>query len=186
MELFEAILGRRTIKDFTADAVPRAVLERALEAGIWAQNHRLTEPWRFTILGPETHRGLGEIYAHAQASKAEGETREKLRADAAGKIASKPQIVATSCVLAADESQREEDHAAVACAIQNIQLAAWALGLGMQWSTGKVIRLAETYRLLGIDPEKERIVGLLYFGFPAKVPPAPRRKALPEVSRWLE
>ena len=68
MELFAAILQRRTIKDFLPGAVPAEVLERTLTAGLWAQNHRLTEPWRFTILGPETHARLAEDFAGAQAA----------------------------------------------------------------------------------------------------------------------
>lgn len=42
MELFDAILNRRTIKDFKPDPVLDAVLERVLTAGLWAQNHRMT------------------------------------------------------------------------------------------------------------------------------------------------
>ena len=159
MDLHEAILGRRTIKDFKPDPVPDEMLERALTAGLWAQNHKLTQPWRFTILGPETQRALAE------------ETGEK-------KILSKPAIVAVGCLVSDDEHEQWEDDGAVACAIQNIQLAAWAEGLGMQWSTGKVARAKATYKLLGIRPKEEKIAGLLFFGFPARVPEAQPRKPL--------
>jgi nitroreductase len=164
MDLSEAVLTRRTIKDFKPDPVPADLLERVLAAGLWAQNHRLTQPWRFAILGPQTHRKL---------------------AVGADKLLSKPQIVAVSYRLSEYEAQRREDCAAVACAIQIIQLAAWAEGLGMQWSSGKIIRLTSTYELLEIVPEEEEIVGLLFFGFPADVPAAQHRKPLGEVSRRL-
>ena len=188
MELFEAIVQRRTIKDFQPDAVPAALLERALAAGVWAQNHKLTEPWRFTLLGPETHRRLAERFAQGQAAAA-GETdatrREQIRREAAGKILSKPCVVAVSQRLEGSPAQRREDYGAIACAIQNIQLAAWAGGLGMQWSSGKIIGRPETYEVLAIDPAREEIVGLLFFGFPASVPAAQARKPLAEVSRRL-
>jgi nitroreductase len=188
MELFEAIARRRTIKDFKPGPVPAPVLERALTAGLWAQNHRLTEPWRFTILGPETHRELAENFSQAQADLAGPESdparREKTRTDAREKILSKPCIVAVSQRLG-PPAQRQEDYAAIACAIQNIQLAAWAEGLGMQWSSGKIIQWPQTYDLLTIDPAQEEIVGLLFFGFPANVPAPQPRKPLAEVSRHL-
>ena len=155
MELSAAILARRTIKDFRPDPVPADALDRALSAGLWAQNHKLTEPWRFTILGPETHRQLAVVFADTQGPDA--------RAEAERKILTKPLVVAVSQRLASDETQRREDYGAIACAVQNIQLAAWAEGLGMQWSSGKIIRLEPVYHLLGIDRQTEEIVGMLFF-----------------------
>ncbi len=184
MELSEVIYGRRTIKDFKLDPVPGEVLDRALTAGLWAQNHRLTEPWRFTILGPETHRKLAEEFAGAQAALAGVANRDKVRADAMGKILAKPCVVIVSQKLGAP-AQRQEDYGAISCAIQNIQLAAWAEGLGMQWSSGKIIELPQTYEVAGIVPAQEEIVGVLFFGYPASVPPAQPRQPLAEVSRRL-
>lgn len=163
MDIFEAIFNRRTIKDFKSDPVPDDVLERALEAGTWAQNHRMTQPWRFTIMGPETRSELASIES---------------------KILAKPLVVAVSYRLSDDKQQKTEDYAATCCAVQNIQLAAWALGLGMQWSTGKLTRNPGVYDLLDINPDKERIAGLLYFGYPARIPAPAPRKPLKEVSRW--
>ncbi len=168
MDVQEAIRTRRTIKDFSASPIPDELLERVLGAGLWAQNHRLTQPWRFTILGPETHRRLAD-----------------LAAEGAGKILSKPRIVAVAQHLATELAQRQEDYAAIACAIQNIQLAAWSEGLGMQWSTGRIAQLPETYDLLSIRHEEEQIAGLLFFGYPAKIPAAQARRPLAEVTRHL-
>ena len=48
--VYDAIFGRRMTKEFTGAEVPRATLERLLDAAIWAPNHRLTNPWRFFVL----------------------------------------------------------------------------------------------------------------------------------------
>ena len=164
MNIQQAISTRRTIKEFKPDAVPAEVLDRVLAAGTLAQNHRLTEPWRFLILGPQTHAALAAIDA---------------------KMATKPAIAAVTCVLQGDAFQRKEDYAAVACAVQNIQLAAWAEGIGMQWGTGRTAMAPETAQLLQIDAQVEEMVGLLFFGYPALVPPSARRKPLAEVARRL-
>ena len=189
MELLDAIHTRRTIKDFKPDLVPNAVLERALNAGLWAQNHRLTEPWRFIVLGPATQRALAEAGATAQlrslAPDTDDATRAKVQTAARQKILSKPIIVAVTYLLSGDALQRREDYAATCCAIQNIQLAAWAEGLGMQWNTGKQTHQPQTYDLLGIDSSAEEIAGFLYFGYPAIVPPPVSRKPLSEVMRRL-
>lgn len=189
MELFEAIRARRTIKDFRPDPVPGDALERALTAGLWAQNHKLTQPWRWTILGPHTHRRLADTFGRSQAAMlgadADPSERGHLQAKAAEKILSKPCIVVGSQRLEGSPAQRKEDYGAISCAIQNVQLAAWAEGIGMQWSSGKIITLPETYEILSIDPAQEEIVGLLFFGYPSSVPAAQPRKPLAEVSRHL-
>ena len=189
MELFEAIFGRRTIKDFKPDGVPSGLLERALGAGLWAQNHKLTQPWRFTLLGPATHHRLAEAFANAQTASLGAETnaarREQVRQEASRKILSKPCVVAISRLLTGSPAQQREDYAAIACAVQNIQLAAWADGVGMQWSSGKIILIPQTYEVLGIVPQREEIIGLLFFGYPSSVPAAQPRRPLTDVSRSL-
>lgn len=165
MELFQAIESRRTVKDFTSQSVPDELLTRALGAGLWAQNHRLTQPWRFAIVGPQTRVALTPLFPKAP---------------------SKPAIVAVSCLKGDDAVQEREDYAAVACAVQNIQLAAWDLGLGMQWSSGRAATGPDNYAVLGIDAQRETLVGLLLFGFPARVPDAQTRKPLADVLRRLD
>ena len=165
MELFQAIESRRTVKDFTSQAVPAELLDRVLGAGLWAQNHRLSQPWRFAIFGPQAHASFAEYFPRALGI---------------------PQIVAVTCLKNADAEVEREDYAAVACAIQNIQLAAWSLGLGMQWSSGAAAQNPRTGQIVGFDAQHESLVGLLFFGFPAVVPPAKMRKPLAEVMRQLD
>jgi nitroreductase len=188
VEVIEAILSRRSIKKFTTAPVEAAVLDRALGAGIWAQNHHLTQPWRFIVLGPQTHRALasanGDV-AMEMAPAGDAAMREKMRSGVEAKFLSKPVIVVVTCTLHGSELARREDFAATCCAIQNIQLAAWDEGLGMQWSSNNMTRHLRTYALLEINPAEEEIVGFLYFGYPAEVPPAQPRKGLAEVTRRL-
>jgi nitroreductase len=189
LELYEAILSRRTIKDFKPDPVPDDLLARALSAGLWAQNHRLTQPWRFYVLGPQTQRALAEAGAEAQlrtlAADADAATRGKVREGAVQKLMTKPRIVVVTSRLSSDPFLRREDYAATCCAIQNSQLAAWDAGLGMQWHSGKQTEQPQTYMILGIDPATEEIAGFLFFGYPALVPAPPARKPLADVMRRL-
>ena len=165
MELFQAITSRRTVKDFTLQTVPDELLARVLGAGLWAQNHRLSQPWRFAVFGAQSHAQFAEYFPRALGI---------------------PAIVAVTCLKNADAEIEREDYAAVACAIQNIQLAAWSEGLGMQWSSGAAARNPRTQEIVGFDPAQESLVGLLFFGFPAQIPPAKARKPLEEVLRRLD
>lgn len=165
MELLQAIESRRTVKDFTSRDVPDELLTRVLGAGLWAQNHRLSQPWRFAVFGPHAHASFSEYFPRALTI---------------------PAIVAVTCLKNEDAEIEREDYAAVACAIQNIQLAAWDLGLGMQWSSGTAAQNPRTREIVGFDMEKESLAGLLFFGFPAQVPLAKPRKPLDEVLRRLD
>jgi nitroreductase len=91
--------------------------------------------------------------------------------------------VAVSCLQEGDDQLRREDYAAACCAIQNIQLAAWAEGVGVQWSTGPITLEEDTMRLIGVDPEREYVVGFLYMGYPQDIP-TQSRKPPGEVIRW--
>lgn len=186
MEVNEAIRTRRTIAKFLDEPVPAELLERILAAGIWAPNHHMTEPWRFVILGPETQRRLAGKFAEIKASKAPAEDearRGRILEEHARKFTRIPTIVAVAASCVGDDQRRREDYAATACAVQNIQLAAWSEGIGVKWSTSGVIRDPLAYRLLEIDPAQFEIIGLLFVGYPAEIPYRPRKTPLDEVIR---
>lgn len=187
MDVHEAIRGRRSIARFHSEPVPPAVLRHLLEAGTWAPNHHLTEPWQFIVVGPETRRHMAERYGELRAARIPedaGERAERVRLESVAKFMAVPTVVVVAVDQSGDPQRRLEDYAAACCAIQNIQLAAWAEGVGMKWSTSSLIRDTETYGLLDLDTEQAQIVGLLYVGYPAEIPARPRRKTLDEVIRW--
>src|SRR5690606_15701478 len=61
--LMDLLRSRRTIFDFLPDIVPSELLEEVVDAGRYAPNHKLTEPWRFTLVGPETRERIGTAWA---------------------------------------------------------------------------------------------------------------------------
>lgn len=186
MDVLEAIYTRRTIAKFRPEPIPDETLRQVLAAGVWAPNHHLTEPWQFVVLGPETQRRLAERFGVLKAAKARGESPERgerLRADSVRQFLAVPRIVAMAAVQEGEAQRRREDLAAVCCAAQNVQLAAWAAGIGTKWSTAGVTRDPLAYELLGLDPARFDIIGFLFMGYPAEVPTRERRRPLDEVIR---
>ena len=188
MSVLETIAARRSIFDFQPTTVPRERLERALQAAVWAPNHKLTEPWRFIVVGPEAKDRLSRVYARIKQNAAKGdiapEALREIGRKTVKKLMGKPSIVAVTCAVSGDAFLDREDYAATCCAIQNIMLAAWEDGIGMQWSTSGLIEDAEALSVLGVDPERERVVGLLYAGFAERVPVSKRTPAA-ERTTWL-
>ncbi|MDA0322037.1 MAG: nitroreductase [Verrucomicrobia bacterium] len=186
--LRELIRSRRSTFDFNPGPVPLDDVRELFEAGIWAPNHKLTQPWRFIHLGEQTRSVLRLRYAELQKQKgpdmSEAAQQERY-AKGMQKFDSKPTIVAVSCSQEGSEIQKREDYAATCCAMQNVALAAWDAGVGMQWSTGPMTREAATYELLDIDTNREYIIGFFYMGYPCKTSRT-RRKSIDEVFRTTE
>lgn len=187
MDVYEAIRTRRNIKLFRPDPVERVVIERIVDAGRWAPNHRLTEPWFFTVLTGRAKAELAELRRRIVTEKNAhlGEEESRRRGDNAYReMIIPPWIVVVSQRLAEDPETRREDYAAVACAVQNILLAATAEGLGSYWGTGPLTRSPEAKAYLGL-PENHDIVGIVFLGYPERIP-QPSRKPLSAVSRWMD
>ncbi len=188
MEVREALLSRRTVYKLEDREVPGEVLRRALEAARWAPNHRLTEPWRFLEVGPETRRALGRVaerLALAKAGSMPPEERERQVRRAVEKVTKLPALIVIACARSPkDPICEREDYAAAACAAQNLQLSLWADGVGCQWSTGGITRDEESYAILGVDKAAFDIIGFFKIGFAREVPSVPRRP-LDEVTRTL-
>jgi len=175
MQTHEALLTRRTVQRFTGEPVPDDVLQRALAAAHQAPCHKLTWPWRFTLIGADTHEWMVQLASQLKAAKKKQCTPAEVQAGVRAKLGSAGQLVAVSQVLADDAFRREEDYAAVACAVQNLCVSLHADGYGSKWSTGGFTSHPSTYERLGIDAEAERIVGVVLVGRPKALPPTPPR-----------
>lgn len=185
MDVLEAIQSRRSIKRFTERPVTREEIERILEAGVLAPNHRMTQPWRFLVLGPRARRAYGEVLGDRKARRVEDPAAaDAVRRKVADEHAALPAMIGVAVKLAADPETREEDHAAAFMGIQNMALTALAMGLGTHLKTGAVMEDPRARDALGLRDD-ERLVAMLHIGEPAEIaPPKPRTPAA-ELTRWL-
>lgn len=173
MNTIEAILSRRTAHFYHDDPVDEVHVESALEAATRAPNHKLTNPWRFTRVGPRARAQLVELALELKSARRELSAREEARIR--DKVAGAPVLIGFSQVLDDDEFRRKEDYASVACAIQNYCLALWDVGVSTKWSTGGWTRAPETYEIMGVDPAREEFVGFVMAGYPRDENDPPRR-----------
>lgn len=151
---------------------------RAIDLARWAPNHRLTEPWRFYLLGEETAAAIAHLNADMVTAR-RGEVVGEAKRERWLRI---PGWLVVTCRRTEDEIQAGEDYAACCCAIQNMQLYLWSEGVGMKWTTGNVTRDPRFFELIGVEPKEERLVGMMWYGFPADVPTT-QRKPVEEILR---
>lgn len=187
MDLFQAISTRRTVKAFEPTPLTRAELDELFESARWAPNHKLTQPWRFRVLGDSAKSELKRVAADVAASSApDGADRELIGAVAAKKLDRAPTLVTVSSVRNPDPVLDAEDYAATAVAAYLVLLTAHANGLAGYWRTPEALRDTAGTQAVGIGAEEE-VLGLLYLGRPSgELPAAPARATIDAFVTYLD
>src|SRR3972149_7545031 len=72
MEIFEAIHKRHSVGKVKADALPRELIEKLLDAGNQAPNHYKVRPWRFIVLTGNARNQLGDVMSASFADRNPG------------------------------------------------------------------------------------------------------------------
>jgi len=180
-----AIRDRRSIKRFTERPVSRAEIESILDHAVLAPNHKLTNPWRFHVLGPEARAAYGLVLGNRKANKIpDPAAAQAMRDNVSNEHRALPAMIAVAMVKSENAEQQEEDYAATMMAIQNLNLAALDIGLGTALRTGAVMNDPAARAAAGVN-ENERIVAIVNLGVPADVPPAKARLAAKDVTTWM-
>lgn len=181
----EAIQQRRSIKRFTDRPVSRDEIETLLAAATLAPNHRLTQPWRFYVLGPEARSAYGLALGDRKARKIEDPAAARaMRETVAAEHRALPGMIAIAVVTNENPEIREEDYAAAMMAIENLALAAVEMGLGTHIKTGGVMSDPAARSAAGVR-DGERIVAIVNLGEPADFPPPKKREPASSYTTWL-
>ena len=185
MHATEAIRARRSIKRFTERPVSKDEIETLLSAATHAPNHRLTQPWRFYVLGPEARYAYGLALGVRKAKKIEDpEAARAMRETVAEEHRALPCMIAVAVVNNENPEIREEDYAATMMAVQNLALAAVELDLGTHLKTGGVMGDPAARAAAGVRDD-ERIVTMVNVGVPAEVPLPKKRDPASVFTTWV-
>src|SRR5262252_8535913 len=122
MHVADAIRERRSIKRFSQAPVSREQIERLLEAAVLAPNHRLTEPWRFYVLGPDAREAYGRALGVRKAKKVDPSVAQATIDAVAAEHRAIPVIIVVAIVQHANPEIAEEDHAAAMMAVDHVLL----------------------------------------------------------------
>ncbi len=184
MSIPAIIQDRRSVKSFTDRPVSREEIQILLDAAVLAPNHRLTQPWRFYVLGPESRYAYGLALGERKARKLpDPDAARTLRETVAVEHRSLPCMIAVAVVQADNPEIRDEDYAAAMMAIENLALTAVAIGLGTHLKTGGVMGDAAARTAAGVL-DGERIVAIVNVGEPAQLAPPKRREPGAAFTTW--
>jgi nitroreductase len=185
MDLHAAIRTRRSVRQFTDRALTREQIEPLLQAATHAPNHRMTQPWRFYVLGPESRRAYAAVIGARKAARVEDPSAAQAVIDkVTAAAAALPAQIAVTMVLSENPEVREEDYAATMMAVQNLLLTAHAMGFATHLKSGAVMEDPRARLALGI-PDQERLVIMIDLGEPVGVPESKPRRSATELTTWL-
>ena len=194
----EVIRTRRSVRRYRDAPVPRHVLERLLEAAIWAPSAHNDQPWYFVVVTkPDVKRRLLEAMGSRWRADllADGLSPERVEHElqrSARRLLAAPVWVLffldTGYVAGHDDPRRRRAEYAsmvqsVAAAIQNFLLAAHVEGLGACWRVAPLFCPDEVCRALDLPPNYQA-QALITLGYPAEKPTS-TRKPLDELVKWL-
>ena len=158
MDAFDVIRNRHSARSFTGEPLPKEALEKIVDAGRMAASGNNLQPWDFIVITN------ADTFAYL--------------AQSTDWISSAGAVIA----VVMDPASRwwVEDGAA---AVENMLLAATALGYGGCWLEGVTIEREAEYKVLLNVPQRKRLFTLVPLGVPAETL-VKEKKALDQVLHW--
>lgn len=180
MHALDAIRRRRSIKSFTASSVPQEQIEALLELAVLGPNFRMSQPWRFLVLGPEGRGAYGRALGSRKAKKLEDPAAKAAMVERnVAEAVAVPAMIGVVQLLNDNPEIREDDYAAIWMGIENLLIGALELGLGTHLRTGAVLGDEALRAPLGVG-DGERLVALIQLGVPGAIPEAKPRASAAE------
>ena len=156
----EVLRNRRSIRNYTRQAVPRSIVEEIVDCARLAPTAMNDQPWDFIVVtSSELLKQIPPLLGHAE-----------FVANAAFAV----------LVLARDTSYAVEDCCA---ATENLLIAAAAHGIGSCWIAGTKQAYGPAVAGAFGAPEDRQLVSIVSFGYPAEEPNVDKR-SLAEVIHW--
>jgi len=185
-DVFEVVHRQRACRNFGAEAVDDDTVERVLDAATFAPSAENRQPWVFVVVRDAQRRAaIGALTRRAWEAggraHSEGRLSPGLLADvetgAQGGVAGAPVLV----VVAGDTrlGDKRVIQASVFPAVQNLLLAATALGLGSSLTTLTLVFGAELASIVELPPEVLPMA-VIPLGWPARPLSPPRRLPVAE------
>lgn len=169
---FDVVRSQRGIRRYAPDEVSDHVVRQIIEAATWAPSGSNRQPWHFIVIrDDEVKRRLGEIYREGMVATG-GAKAPKPAVSEPGvppifsdDLASVPVVIMVCLEKWPTRGRDNLLGAHIFPAVQNLMLAAAALGLGTRLTTIWQHKDPEVMALLGI-PDTVETMAMIPLGYP--------------------
>ena len=183
MDALEAIESRVSAVRLNEPGPTDEQIDMILKAAVRAPDHGRLSPWRLVVISGAGRDKLGQAYVDLRRRSNPEKPDFDPNAESA-KAFRAPTIIAVGVSIHENHKVPAiEQILSAGAAVQNMFLAAHALGLGAMWKTGELAYDSNMKSLLGLK-ESDSIVAFLFLGTRAslRAPPAPN---LSGCAKWL-
>lgn len=168
------IYGRHSVREFTEDKIPYAILEMIVKAGMYAPSGHNMQTWKFTVI--DNVDVIQNVKSVVQ------------------RVAKEKNVYCygfnnpVTLVLISNDRRNDNCIQDSSCAAENIMLAANSYGIGSVW--------LNTLKTLSDEPEVRELLdsfdiptthivwSMIALGYPAKNPNPPKKKM--NVVKWID
>jgi F420 biosynthesis protein FbiB-like protein len=192
MDTLEAIAARRSIRKFTHRPVAKKTVNAVLAAAILAPSGKNRQPWRFVVVAGDEKRaqmirvmreGIADTKARGMETGTAIMTARVMEHAPVTIFVFNPQGTHSWASHSVGQNFMETvDTQSIGAAIQNMLLAAQAMGLGTLWMCDVWSAYQQLSAWLG---ETGELVAAVALGYPDEHPDARPRHPLSEVVRWF-
>jgi nitroreductase len=148
MDIFKLIKTRRSIRKFTKKPVADEIIEKIIEAGIWAPSGLNNQPWRFAVIRDSELKQKISLLTHYS------------------KVVLSANVLIAVFLDNASSYDRTKDVQAVGACIQNMLLYIHSMGLGAVW-LGEILKSREEVLSIVDGPEDFELMAVIALGHPA-------------------
>ncbi len=160
----ELFRHQRAIRAFTDEDVPDALVDQVLSAAIHAPSGSNTQPWHFIVIRDQAVKNaISEVYEEVRAT-AYRSTTPSARDDRQP-LSAAPVLIVACVNTPASGRAGLQTGASIYPSVQNILLAARAIGLGSVLTTLHRRRKARIHAILGI-PDHIESAAIIPLGWP--------------------
>jgi nitroreductase len=187
----EAIAARRSIRRFKDEPLPDEALRQILTAATLAPSGKNRQPWRFHVVTGEKRADMIRVMGEGiEKAKAQGEdigsaewTRRAMAQAPVTVFVFNPQGLHPWLARSIDQMYEDlVNIQSIGAAIQNMLLAAQALGIGSLW----ICDVFEAYEeLRSWLKEEGEMVAAVSLGYADESPEARPRRTVDQVARWV-
>ncbi len=172
MELLDQIKARRTVRKYKKDPVREEDLQKVLEAARWAPSWANTQCWEYVVVkDPKVKGEIAEAFSKGNPI-VPALTEAPVVLVACGQLKKAGYFRDKAATEKGDWFMFD-----VALSLENLILAAHSLGLGT--AIVGAFDAKKVTAALGI-PENVAVMAITPLGYPAEIPPAPKRKEIKE------
>lgn len=165
--VLDLLASRRTTSQFEGPTPTDEQIRLLITAADSAPDHGKLRPWRVSVVAGDAREQLGDMFALGALGRSPDLTENDLQREKSKALRAPVVLIVSAKITQTSKIPAVEQVMAVAAAVQNMLIAAHAMGLATAWKTGAPAYDVAIKERIGLQ-EADSIVAFVYLGHAVK------------------